>query len=99
MVVYVIISESAQFSNINQSCCKREEHRERERERQTVRESTKDGGRERVSKCLYVCKHVCIDMFLWLCMLLSPKVLNSQISNKVAVKRKNAERGREKARR
>ena len=51
------------------------------------------------SSCRHVCKHVCIDMVLWLCILLSPKVLNSQISNKVDVKRKNAERGREKDRR
>ena len=48
---------------------------------------------------MHVCKHVCIDIFLWLCMLLSPEVLNSQISIKVAVKMKNAERGREKDRR
>jgi len=78
MGAYVIISESAQFSNIKQSCCKKEERIERERERQTVRErerkpdgereSTKEGGRERDSMCLYVCMHAWACFYVCVCL-------------------------------
>src|SRR5688572_7176247 len=68
MVVCVIISKSAQFSNIKQSCCKKEECRERERESQMVRESTKEGGRERDSMCLYVCTHAWACFYVCVCL-------------------------------
>ena len=68
MVVYVIISESAQFSNIKQSCCKKEECRERERESQTVREREHEGGRKGERQHVLVCLQAYMGMFVCLCM-------------------------------
>src|SRR5688572_19737809 len=68
MVVYVIISESAQFSNIKQSCCKKEECRERERESQTVRERARrrEEGRETACTCMFAGMHGHVFMFVYM---------------------------------